>query len=161
MAAGMSEAGGPWSGVFDHIMRQLLDETGASRTTLRADIEAFGISVNFPVAEALRSGVKSLRGDGSVNQRAADTVNWLESHRTILVQNDFDAEPYPPAALVESYGTKAQMLGPILIGGRLIGWISVHENTGPRQWSAADVAALREATTRVSAIIETLVEPSG
>lgn len=157
----MSEAGGPWLVVFDDIMRRLLEETGASRTTLRADIEALGVSVNLPMAEALRPGVNSLRGDGSVNQRAAETVEWLEAHRTILVQNDFDAAPYPPAALVQSYGTKAQMLGPIFIGDRLIGWISVHENTGPRQWAAADVAALREAITRASAIIETLVEPSG
>jgi GAF domain-containing protein len=44
---------------------------------------------------------------------------------------------------------KAQMLAPIVRDDRLIGVISVHYVPGPRDWSAEDVATLREAAERV------------
>jgi GAF domain-containing protein len=41
------------------------------------------------------------------------------------------------------------MLAPIVREDRLVGVISVHYVPGPRDWSAEDVAALRETAERV------------
>ncbi len=70
--------------------------------------------------------------------------------RRPLVQDDCsNAEPAPPQELIEFYGVRAQMLGPLVRDGLVIGWISVHDTTGPREWSEKDVDALRDAIERV------------
>jgi GAF domain-containing protein len=70
----------------------------------------------------------------------------MERERRILVQPDLSkADPPAPPALIAGYGAKAQMLGPIFRKDHLVGWISVHETTAPREWRASDVDALEEA----------------
>jgi maleate isomerase len=86
---------------------------------------------------------------------------WLERHRRILVQNDFSQEPRPPQALIDAYSTAAQMLGPVILKGALAGWISVHENSGPRAWQDQDVAALQEAVDAVVRLVEDFERPAG
>lgn len=127
-------------------MTELLDSTAASRVTLRVDAPDHGFQVNIPAAEARAPGVKSLMAEGSLDQRAAETVKWLEREKRVLVQNDVNTDgPPPPTALVEIYGTRAQMLGPLLREGSLVGWVSVHENRGPRVWRDVDRDALSKA----------------
>jgi maleate isomerase len=136
---------------LDVVLEKLLAETKGSRSTLRFDDAARGWQVNFPVAEALRPGVKSLRGQGSINQRGAPTVKWMEKHRQNLYQPDLSkADPAPPRALIEVYGATAQMLGPIFDEtGHLVAWISVHYVDGTHEFTDAHKAALDRAKAEV------------
>lgn len=140
---------------FDDLLSGLLRTVKASRSTLRLDDPSRNFHVNDVVAEALTPGAKSLRGQTSINQRATETVQWLERHRRVLVQDDLaDAEPRPPAVLVQLYGVKAQMLAPIVREGRIDGWISIHETKAARQWSKRDQAAIARTADRVVALLE-------
>jgi maleate isomerase len=127
-------------------LEQLLAATGASRVTVRLDLPQLGFGVDDVAAEARQDGVASLQGQTAINQRAAATVRWLERERRLLVQDDLaGADPAPPPQLVEIYGTRAQMLAPLEQAGDLVGWISVHENRGPRHWRNEDQHALETA----------------
>lgn len=135
---------------LEELVAALRDEVAASRVTLRLDGAERGFDVDDVVAEARGAGVKSLRGERSINQRASPTVVWMGRERRLLVQNDLrGATPPAPAALTEVYGTTAQMLGPIVRDDGLVGWISVHHNGGPREWRASDVAAVERAVAAV------------
>jgi maleate isomerase len=129
-------------------LEDLLATTGADRTTLRMDLPALGLHVNLTAAEAVAPGVRSIRRDGSLDQRALNTVVWLEQHRKPLVQPHFGEAPQPPEALKEVYGVRAQTLGPIMRGDEMAGWISIH-SLRERKWGPQDMAALAKATERV------------
>ena len=133
---------------FQPIVDDLLAASGASRITLRLDTPGD----NFPVvAEALAPGVASIK-EGRLDQRNAPTARRLMETLDVLVQSDtLSADPPPPPELIQAYGTLAQMLGPIVSGSEVIGWLSVHENRGPREWQAHEVDALRTAMARVQA----------
>ena len=135
---------------LDTILRELLDATSASRTTIRMDVPNMGFYVDDVVTEALSPGALSLKGVTSIDQRQAPTVKWLERERRVLVQNDFaSGDPAPPPALIEIYGAKAQMLGPVICKDDMIGWISVHYTDGPREWQGKDIEALETAMNLV------------
>jgi hypothetical protein len=137
---------------FDNVLTTLLRESHGSRTTLRIDDSARGWDVDFVCAEATQSGVKSLRGDGSIDQRAAQTVKWMEKHRRNLIQPDLtnNPDPAPPPALMSAYAAKAQMLAPLFnTSGYLQGWISVHYIDGTHQFSEAETSALDKAREEV------------
>jgi maleate isomerase len=136
---------------FQEILEDLLRSTDASRTTLRLDLPNQDTGLDTVVAEALAPGVRSIRGDTSIrNLRDVSTVRFLEEQRRPLVQKDCLADDLAlPSELTELYGVRAQMLAPLVRGGRLIGVISVHYVPGPRDWNADDVAALQEAAERV------------
>jgi maleate isomerase len=140
------------------LLADLLRSVGASRTTLRLDDPRWHFGVDDVVAEARAPGEKSLRGQTSINQRAAETAQWIERHRRLLVQDDLaTGEPRPPDALIAMYNVKAQMLAPIVRKGRLDGWISVHETRATRRWSESDQAAAVAAAARVLATLEQAV----
>ncbi len=144
---------------FQVIMEDLLRSTESSRTTLRLDLPDQDAGLDAVVAEALAPGVRSLRGDTSIrNLCDVSTVRFLETQRRLLVQNDCSADDLaPPPELIELYGVKAQMLAPIVREDRLVGVISVHHAPGPRDWSAEDVAALREAIEHVQRELDAAV----
>lgn len=129
------------------IIEELLEATGASRTTLRLDRP----NADFPVvAEALAPGTPSIAGEGGIPQRTAKLAQKMEQERQLIVQDDcLTADPAPPQALLDLYGVRAQMLAPIEHDGRLAGWISVHYTPGPRRWSEEDIAAIERATGQV------------
>ena len=131
---------------FNGLIAELRAKTNASRTTLRLDVEEHGFRVNGVVAEALAPGIKSIAQEVNLQQRKTQTATYLEQHRKILVQNDcLNAELSPPKELMQIYGTKAQMMGPIVRDGKLTGWISVHYNLSTREWTPGDIAALESA----------------
>ena len=129
------------------LSEHLLVGTGADRVTVRIDLGQFDINVELAIAEAVLPGVKRIGQDSSINQRSLSTVKWLEKFRSTLVQDSFDAGPWPPAALQNIYGVKAQMLAPLELAGTLIGWVSVH-SLAERQWSVADQLALKTAAAQ-------------
>ena len=140
---------------FKSMVDQLREQCRASRTTIRLDMPAHGFQVNGVVAESCAPGVNSIASTPTLHQRSTVTASWLERHRRILVQNDFsDPDLQPPQALIAQYGTRAQMMAPVERDGALTGWISVHYNAGPRDWSAADVAALESAVKIAHAILD-------
>lgn len=130
----------------------LLRVTGADRTTFRVDLPEHGLHVDLTAGEALRPGVRSIRRDASLDQRRLNTVEWLEAERRPLVQPHFRATPHPPQALVDVYGVRAQMLSPVISGGALTGWISVH-STRERDWTPDDTRALAGATATLTALL--------
>lgn len=135
---------------FQRILEDLLESTFASRTTIRLDSASNNLHLDAVAVEALAPGVYSLKNDTLItNLRGAATVRFLEEQRRILVQNDcLEADPVVPKKLIELYGVKAQMLGPLVHEDSLIGLISVHYNPGPREWSTEDVDALQDAIRR-------------
>jgi maleate isomerase len=136
--------------ILRDILRDLLRTTAASRTTLRLGLPERNLHVDRVVAEVVAPGVRHIGEDSSIDQRELPTVKYIEEERRILVQNDcLAADPAPPRALIDFYGVKAQMLGPIVRDDRVIGWISVHYTLGFRMWGEEDVAALQEALERV------------
>lgn len=52
------------------------------------------------------------------------------------------------------YGVKAQMLAPLILQDRLIGWISVHYVSGTRVWGAQDITALSHAIENVRTLLQ-------
>lgn len=142
---------------FNTLLADLLQATGASRTTLRIDMPEIGFHVDDPAGEARNPGdtdVPALTGQTALDQRALDTVRWLDQNRRNLVQNFCQgAVPSPPQALIDIYGVKAQMLGPVIVDDALVGWISVHENRRVREWNAAEVSALDAAIAQVHAAL--------
>jgi maleate isomerase len=132
---------------------RLLAETGADRVTVRLDAPEVGLHVDWPAAEALHPGVKSIRWDPSLDQRALETVCWLDGHRRLLVQPHFNVPPYPPQALRDVYGVAAQILAPVPGAGSLRGWLSVH-SIAERDWTPADEAAARSAAASVAAVLD-------
>lgn len=128
---------------LEALTARLLEQTGAARTTLRMDIPALNIDADDVYVESMAPGIRPLKLDSSLNQRSLGTVQWLERHRIPLVQEDCaNAEVPPPGALMNAYGVKAQMLGPLVWGDEVVGWISVHHVAGTRKWTAAEAAAL-------------------
>jgi maleate isomerase len=131
--------------------------TGSDRTTIRLDLPVHGLHVGLPVAESLGPAVRAIRRDGAIDQRALPTVQWLESHRSNLVQPHFRDEPKPPRALTDGYGVRAQMLGPVEREGAMAGWLSVHSLT-ERDWTPGDAMALDTAREEVAALLDTIDE---
>jgi GAF domain-containing protein len=134
--------------MFQELMEELRDRTGASRTTLRIDDEP---GIEFPVkAEALAPGIGSIAGDNTIAIRASATFQWVDRERRILVQEDLlSADPAPAPELIERYGGRAQMLAPVQRAGELVGLVSVHYAPGPRRWTGEEIGAVEEIVGRV------------
>jgi maleate isomerase len=142
---------------FKGILEELLAKTKASRTTLRLDVPERGFHVNGVVSEALAPGVKSIAGETSLQQRKSQTASHIEKTRTMLVQSDCEnADPQPPKELMQIYGTKAQMVAPVVRGGNMVGWVSVHYNVSTREWSSEDKAALEAAVAATHKQMDTM-----
>lgn len=146
-------AGGPATDALEAIVDELRVQLGASRVTLRLAVpdEIYPV-----VAEACATGIRSIKGDGAVGDlRDVATYQYVEREHKILIQDDLiTARPVPPPALVYEYGVRAQMLAPVLVGGRLVGIVSIHYVPGIRPWTAEDVALLARGASRVEAAVE-------
>jgi len=140
---------------FQSLMSALLADMGASRTTIRLDVPAHGFAVNAVVAEGRAEGINSIAPETSLQQRKTQTASWLERERRILVQNDcLNAEFQPPKELMQIYGTRAQILAPVIRGKMLTGWISVHYNPSTREWTPEEVAVVEKAVRATNAILD-------
>src|SRR5262249_20163850 len=137
---------------YEQVLEDLRTILRASRTTLRLDRP----DANYPVAaESCAPGVPSIRHDNSIDQRNAATARWiLKEGRVLVVDDARTADPAPPQAIVGVFGLRAFLLAPLARkdASSLIGWISVHENSGPRRWTAAEVGEVQAAVERVHAI---------
>lgn len=132
---------------FNSLLSDLRMKTNASRTTLRLEDAERGFQIDGVVAESLAPGTKPIAAETSLQQRNLLTAEYLRQHRQILVQNDcVNAGLQFPEELMRIYGTKAQMIGPIVRADEMVvGWISVHHDESARQWTREDVVALEAA----------------
>ncbi|KAK9243748.1 hypothetical protein V1506DRAFT_367497 [Lipomyces tetrasporus] len=136
------------------VLAKLLESCHASRTTFRLDLPERNCHVDTVCAEACAPGIRQLKLDSSLNQRALKTVQWLETSGRILVQGDCEnAEVPPPKALMGVYGVKAQMLAPLFQGDNLIAWISVHYVPSKREWTETEIQALSSSMEEVKKLL--------
>jgi GAF domain-containing protein len=138
---------------IDSILADLLRVTGASRVTLRQDLPG---DYAFPVThEALAPGVPSLADERTVDLPNQPVVRELMQGRQV-VQADCRAAFDEPAFLrmLETYGgLAAQVVTPVLAGGRLAAIVSVHQLDAPRSWSHAEVAACTAAADSIGRLL--------
>jgi maleate isomerase len=146
-------------GDVEAILATLLEETNASRTTLRIDLPQFGLNVNAPAAEALAPGVHSIKEMTSLDQRNAVAIRWLEKNRRVFVENDClstTADVAPEKEVTDVYGIRSEMVAPVIRKGHLIGWVSVHNTRGPHRWTKSEIAAIEAACAKVGRQIDAL-----
>jgi maleate isomerase len=137
---------------LSEIVETLLAQTSGDRTTLRLE----GSDGLFAVAaEAVGENAWPIAGENSVDLKKAETVRWLMRERKPLIQDDLeDAEPPVPRELIDVYGARAQMLGPLVKDDRLVGIISVHRLSGPGPWPDAERSALAQAVAAAEAVVD-------
>lgn len=136
---------------LEQVAARLRITTDAERTTIRLRTADDAYPV---VAEALASGVGSLRGKPAVRQQGPGLgpLEVLERELRTVVQNDVEKDAPVFPILVSEYKIRAQMLAPLVDGERLGGLVSVH-STKVRVWSPAE----REAITRAAVEAEELL----
>ena len=138
---------------LEDVLRDLLETTRASRVTLRRDVPG---ARPFPVVEeVLAPGVGSIREETSVHLPTQPVV--LEVQRGAQVVQDDSARAYDdPAflAMLEAYGgLAAQIVTPVMRDGRLEAIVSLHQLGEPRAWTTEEVAAARDAASRVEQLL--------
>jgi len=131
----------------------LRHDMAAARTTVRLDAPGLGLDVDHAAAEAVAPGMAAIAPDGSIDQRSLATVRWLAARRRTLVQPRFGPPPRPPAALVDLYGVRAQILAPVWLDGTLAGWVSVHSAT-VRPWRPDEQARAERAAHEVLTLLQ-------
>ena len=135
------------------VIDDLLAATRASRVTLRRDLPGEDA---FPVVEeALRPGVGSLRGERSVHLPTQPVVREVQHGRQV-VQDDCRVAYDDPdfQRMLETYGgLAAQIVTPVIVGGKLQAIVSVHQLGTPRHWTDAEVAAAARAAERVRELL--------
>jgi maleate isomerase len=145
----------PTVAALDGLLAGLREATGAHRTTIRMDIPRMNIDADDVYAESVAPGVPPLKLDSSLNQRSLGTVQWLERHRDVLVQDDcVNADIPPPQALMNVYGVKAQMLAPLVWRKQVVGWLSVHHIGSARHWASGEIEALRKTALAAREVLE-------
>ena len=135
------------------VLAELLEETGASRVTLRRDVPG---EHPFPVVEEARApGVGSLRDERSVHLPTQLVVLEVQRGRQV-VQDDCAAASDEPAfqAMLQTYGgLAAQVVTPVLRDGQLEGILSLHQLGTPRHWTDDEIAAASRAAKRVEELL--------
>jgi len=135
------------------ILDGLLADTGASRVTLRQDVAGD----TFPVThEALVSGVASIIGVETPNMAGQPVVLAVTAGRQVVQE---DCEPLFPSdrpfhEMRSLYGgLRAQIVTPVLVGGKVTAIVSVHQLGRARTWSEDDAAACRRATEAIAGLL--------
>jgi GAF domain-containing protein len=135
------------------VLQDLLEQTGASRVTLREDVPG---EYAFPVThESLAPGVLSLREERTVDLKTQPVVALLREGQQV-VQDDTRSAFEDPTfqKMLETYGgLAAQIVTPIFRDGRLVAIVSLHQLGNPRQWTAEDATAASLAAERVGELL--------
>lgn len=139
--------------MLEPVLRDLLDETRASRVTLRRGADD---GYAFPVTdEALAPGVGSLRDERTVDLRTQPVA--LEVQRRGQVVQDDCASAYDDPAfleMLETYGgLAAQIVTAVVADGRVAAILSVHQLGSPRAWTDDEALACRRAAERIAVLL--------
>ena len=137
----------------DAILHGLLGDLSGSRVTLQQDLPG---DYAFPVThEALADGVPSLIGERTVDLRNQPVVRELLAGRQV-VQHDCAAASEDPAfqRMLSTYGgLAAQIVTPVLVGGRVAAILSLHQLGTARVWSESEVAACSRAAAELGDLL--------
>jgi GAF domain-containing protein len=138
---------------IDDVIRGLLDDTGASRVTLRQDLPG---DYAFPVThEALAPGVGSLMHERTVDLRSQPVALEIAAGRQV-VQDDC-ATAYDDLAfhdMRETYGgLGAQIVTPVTANGAVVGIVSLHQLGSRRHWTDEEIEACRSTAVRVAELL--------
>jgi GAF domain-containing protein len=135
------------------VLDDLLAATAADRVTLRRDVPG---DYPFPIVEeALAPGAGSLREERSVHLPTQPVVREVVRGRQV-VQDDCRAADQDPGfrRMLDAYGgLAAQIVTPVMAGGRLEAIVSVHQLGAPRHWTPDEVAAASAAAERVRGLL--------
>ncbi len=134
----------------------------ATAGLLRAALEVSRVTVRLAdengdgrlVAEVVAAGEVRLADEPPMDTSGQMTYPHVMSTGEVLVQNDCRTDPIrPPAALMDVYGVRAQMVAPIKLAGLVGGALSVHQAGRPRTWTDAEIALVKNAEQ----VVETLL----
>jgi GAF domain-containing protein len=138
---------------LDAIVSELRERVGVDRCTLRLEVEG----EFFPVVHESRApGVGSLIGDREVSLQGQPVVEAILSGVEQVVQVDCAAASEDPAfrRMLVHYGALgAQIVTPVRAGERLLGIISLHHLSGPREWSDSQLALPRAGAELVARLV--------
>ena len=138
---------------IDDVLRALLQQTGASRVTLRQDMPG---DYRFPVThEALAPGVGSLIEERTVDLRNQPVALEVAAGRQV-VQDDCASAYDDPAfhRMREIYGgLAAQIVTPVTVNGEVRGIISLHQLGAPRHWTDDEIRACTAAADLVAELL--------
>jgi GAF domain-containing protein len=137
------------------IVDGLLADTEASRVTLRQDVPG----QTFPVThEALASGAPSISGVETPNMARQPVVLAVTAGRQI-VQDDcgqlYPADESFHEMRAQYGGLRAQIVTPVVAGGRVAAIVSVHQLATPRAWTDEETAACGRAAGEISSLLVT------
>jgi GAF domain-containing protein len=137
---------------IDATLEELLSATGASRVTVRQDVP----DDVFPVThEVLADGVPSILGVPTPNMSRQPVVLEIQQGRQV-VQDDClraSAEPHFREMLELYGGLRAQIVTPVVRGGRVAAIVSLHQLGRTREWSEDEIAVARRAAERVGELL--------
>lgn len=138
---------------LEAVLEELLETTGASRATVRRNIDR---PSPFPVvAEALAPGAASLGDERSVDLPTQPVVLEIQKGNQVVQDDCANAydDPAFQAMLVAYGGLAAQIVTPIRIGGRLEAILSLHQLGEPRHWTGAEIAAASAAADELRGLL--------
>jgi GAF domain-containing protein len=136
---------------IDRVISDVLDDTGASRVTLRQDVPGDV----FPVThEALGSGVASIMNVATPKMSSQPVVVAVRRGEQV-VQNDclaaFDAPEF--REMLELYGgMRAQIVTPIFRNNEVHAILSVHQLGHTREWTAGEIARCTAAANELAVL---------
>jgi GAF domain-containing protein len=136
-------------------LARLLAESGASRVTLRRDLPGDRF---FPVTdEALAPGAASLRDEATIDLRTQPVVLQLQKTGRQVVQDDCRGAAAGPEfeRMLDAYGgLAAQIVTPVVAGGRLAAILSLHHLGAPRSWTEREAGLAAETAREIAALLE-------
>ena len=154
---------GPADRELSDLMVTLRDRLALSRATLRLDVPA---DQPMPMThEALAQGVASV-GGVVVAAEGSPTVATILRTRALLAVPDTDrAVEVDPAfdddsfrAMVRDYGGLAAFVAaPVFEQDQLVGILSLHQLSAPRNWTEDELEIARRATGRITQLRPELV----
>ncbi len=134
---------------IEPILEELRAQTGASRVTLRQDMAGEDA---FPVThEALAPGVGSLREERTIDLRTQPVALLVAAGRQVVQDDCASAYDDPDFHRMRAVygGLAAQIVTPVLVGGRVAGIVSLHQLGAPRHWTGAEIDACNDTAARL------------
>ena len=131
------------------ILQGLLEDTGASRVTLRR-------GEGFPVVEEiLAPGAKSIADERTLDMRTQPVAIEVAAGRQVVHDDSATAYDDPEYHRMRDLygGLAAQIVTPVIVGGEVAGIVSLHQLGEPRHWTEGEVAACRAAAARVAELL--------
>lgn len=138
------------------ILSDLFETLRPGRVTLRRDVPDER-NRNFPVTdELLAPGAVSIKDEDYIDIMTSPVAAEAATGKQV-VQHD-SASCYPDdaefqAMLTEYGGLAAQIVTPVIVGGRVVGIVSVHHLGSPRTWTAQEIATCSSAAERIAPLL--------